>query len=87
MRNIEVLHDYILLQRKPPSELTRGGLLIPEQAARVSFEFKVLAVGPDVTIPIKEDNYVIIDVPNAKITMIDDIEVVYIRQEHVVAVL
>lgn len=46
MKNIRPLHDVLVVKRQEPEAVSKGGLIIPEDAKEKSTTAEVLAVGP-----------------------------------------
>jgi co-chaperonin GroES (HSP10) len=84
---MRVQSDYVLVKRKPPSTLTKGGVMLPENSAKRSFEFIVVGVGPKVSIELKANDVVVIDVNQAKVTLLDDQELIYVKEQDIVGIL
>ena len=43
--NVRPLHDYVVIRRNEEAHVSRGGIVIPDTAAEIPMQGKVIAVG------------------------------------------
>ena len=92
---VRPLADRILVKREEPSEIVRGGIIIPDTAKEKPQEGKVIAVGPGrldddgkrVALEVKPGDRILMGKYSGTEVKIDGEEHVIMREDDVLAVL
>lgn len=85
---IKPTDDNVLIEIEKPEEMTKSGILIPENSRESTCRGKVLAIGQDVSYPIKIGNTVIMSKYSdmmKNVIVLDDVNYVLIKQKEILA--
>jgi len=94
MKNLRALHDRVIVKRVAEKTKTASGIVIPESAAEKTDEGEVVGVGPGklddkgqrVPLEVKVGNHVLFGKYAGQAHKIDNEEVLFMREEDILAV-